>query len=173
MAKMTFNRPVIVETKSSKRRVPLVIRPAPFLKPEGVATALALAPVSETPAPAAPAPARNPIPAWKWLRRKIPALKLALPLVIGGGDAIRERAAAAGLDEADVKKALRLWFCSRQYREAVAAEGSQRHDIDGAAVEAVTDEHRQYAQMQLAWRKERQKADANAPQAKADGGANG
>jgi sRNA-binding protein len=48
-----------------------------------------------------------------------------------------------------LQRALHRWTNSKGYLQALAAEGSMRHDLNGNPVEPVTDKHRAVAAMQL------------------------
>jgi len=61
-----------------------------------------------------------------------------LPLVVGA----RLQVIEAGVDPAAARKAFRWGCVSRLCLEAVAADGSMRHDLTGKPVEPVSDEHR-------------------------------
>jgi len=77
------------------------------------------------------------------------------PLALGLGPQIIAEAAEGY--EKPIKEAIRRLVRSWQYLEASAAEGAQRHDLQGDPVGPVSDEHRASAMERLAEMKARQK----------------
>lgn len=68
----------------------------------------------------------------------------ALPMV-RGIDVPAMFGARGAKGRRQIAKALATLGCSRRYLAAVAAEGAMRHDINGNAVELVSDAHRAWA----------------------------
>jgi sRNA-binding protein len=92
-----------------------------------------------------------------------------LPLAIGIAREIRAEAKNAGLNLSAVNRALTRHCTARTYQWNLAQENSQRHDLTGTAVEAVTDEHRTVARKSVAQkRNNKRKANSAAGAASKD-----
>ena len=89
-----------------------------------------------------------------WLRSRWPAaFESHRPLAIGIGDTVVSAAQDEGRPLQPVKRAIRKWVSSRDYLNAIIAEGSVRIDLDGAFVEPVTDDAREHARQKVEARK--------------------
>lgn len=73
------------------------------------------------------------------------------PLMIGVYEALCAAAAAEAvpLGAEQIAAFIRWWCRGKAYLQAVIADGSMRHDLDGAPVAAITSEHRKQAQGEL------------------------
>jgi sRNA-binding protein len=155
---------VVVKTFADLKSVPAPAKPAP---PAPITSIKVTAKPPTVPQP--PPPAKSPVKAGlnakqrkralarrgaaEWLRASFPALFGCWPprpLAIGIGQAITEAGAAAGFERSHVGAAMRFRVYSRGYLEALAADGSMRHGLDGAPVEAVAEEHKIEARKQMA-----------------------
>lgn len=106
------------------------------------------------------------IPLWSaldWASGLPPAVLTAhppLPLAVGIHDAVCASLAAPEAQRTRVRAMLRVHSRSWAYLRSVAADGSERHDIEGLALEVVADDHRAYARDEL----ERMRSRKRAPQ---------
>ena len=108
------------------------------------------------------APGRLPTAAWAarklaraqaltWLSSTHPAVfgAVAKPLALGIGKLIWPAAKATGINRPAFNAAMKYHTTSIRYLEALARDGAQRCDLTGAAIEAVSLEHRELAQRTL------------------------
>ena len=122
---------------------------------------------AKTPPKARPAPAKTPVKPGRRdeLRRMLPiplpvvfrgairpltlgankALRALLPLPVSYPDAMRLDKLRAAIDRWCMEYTSRV-----EYLAALAAPGSQRHDLDGRAVDEVSEAHREHAARRLA-----------------------
>ena len=111
----------------------------------------------------------NPRDFLKILGETFPVFRDYQPLAIGISAQVLSR--YPGVDPKVLKSALYHHTSSTRYFKAME-KGSHRHDLDGASVSEVTEEHRKYAAEQLAERfkkqAERRKAEAEAKRAEAE-----
>ena len=129
---------------------------------------------STTPTPPADTPAATPAPAkaaltprslLKQLQTQFPAFRDFLPLSIGIDKQVL--AALPELDRKTMRAALGIHTGSLRYLK-VMEKAKQRHDLDGKAGAAVTDEHRAHATQVL---KERHKKEAERKKAEREAAA--
>ena len=90
------------------------------------------------------------------------------PLALGTGRLLKEHLSAKRREK--MSQFLSMFTGHPAYLHAVAAEGSYRYNLDGQAVELVSDEHRAAARKRLAQQKERRESKGNG---KGNGKANG
>ncbi len=123
---------------------------------------------STTPTPQADTPAKaayTPRSLLKHLQTQYPAFRDFLPLSIGIDKQVL--AAMPELDRKTMRAALGIHTGSQRYLK-VMEKAKQRHDLDGTAGAAVTDEHRAHATQVL---KERHKKEAERKKAEREAAA--
>lgn len=141
--------------------------PPPVEKPvDGAQTAASIVRVGEDPAARDVGPAalkglsaavwaarkRKRAQALIWLATEYPATLGAdvKPLALGAGKLIWPAARIAGHGRIAFNAAMKFRTTSARYLAALAADGAQRHDLAGNAIEPVSDEHRENAKRALA-----------------------
>jgi hypothetical protein len=84
----------------------------------------------------------------EWAIEQFPVFRIKPPVPL----ALNTRAEMEKRHTSDVEglgRFLYLWTSRKAYKQAVAAEGSKRHDLDGNPVEDVSVDHRKAAQKAL------------------------
>ena len=79
-----------------------------------------------------------------WLAATYPAVFSAdvKPLALGTGKSVWPAAKAAGINRAAFNAAMKFRTASTRYLDALSRDGAQRFDLEGNAIEPVSDEHR-------------------------------
>ena len=91
------------------------------------------------------------------------------PFAIGAAEAFNE--AARPLCRQRARRWLRSWCSTTEYLQALAADGGQRHDRTGAAVEPVAPEHQEEARRKLASRQRQRRQQQHPDQPRQQGNA--
>jgi len=86
-----------------------------------------------------------------WLRT-LPCCKTVQPLAIGIHARLSHLRSRTGtrISVSSLRRALKWWTAQRSYIAALAADGSQRVDVDGQIVGPVSEAHRTLARSMLA-----------------------
>jgi ProQ/FINO family len=154
---MTSGRPILT--------LKGVVKPAALSAPSGITPAQTAVKGPETaagsvragedhkaPQAGPTASGASPIAAWKlkrgqaltWLAATHPAVFSAdgRPLALGTGKSVWPAAKAAGIKRAAFTAAMKFHTGSIAYLDALSRDGAQRFDLEGNAIEPVSDEHR-------------------------------